>query len=193
MGHRKGDPRPDQQIQSAPGENARDVMLVHVIAKQPKCVMSDPVAVADRYDWYIDYCIENDMRPSVAGLALAYGFSRDWLLQMKNGLVKGVPAEAVDTLKRAWDALAALMEEYMMNGRINPIPGIFLLKNNHGYRDQSEQVIIKRDPYETGDPEEIARRYLAGMPAALPQESAPGHENAPVVETVVVDQTGRVE
>lgn len=90
--------------------------------------------------------------------------------------------------------LNAAMEQYMAVGRINPVSGIFLLKNNHGYRDQSEQVVIRRDPYETGDPEEIARRYLAGMPAALDApENARSQENAPVVETVVVDQTGRVE
>lgn len=193
MGHRKGDPRPDQQIQSAPGENARDVTLLYQLFKQPRCNMTDPQAVAERYDWYMDFCAEHDMRPTVAGMALAYGYSREQLLQIKNGANKGVPVESSDTLKRAWSMLNAAMEQYMSVGKINPVSGIFLLKNNHGYRDQSEQVIIKRDPYETGDPEEIARRYLAGMPAALPQESAPGQENAPVVETVVVDQTGRVE
>jgi hypothetical protein len=193
MGHRKGDPRPDEQVNAPPGEIARTVALMYGVMKQPKCNMADPAAVAERYDWYVGYCIENDLKPTVAGMALAYGYTREWLLRCKDGVVKSVPEDSILTLKRAWDMLTALMEEYMVNGHINPIPGIFLLKNNHGYRDQSEQVIIKRDPYEAGDPEEIARRYLAGMPAALPQESAPVQENAPVVETVVVDQTGRVE
>lgn len=194
MGHRKGDPRPDQQIQSLPGENARDVTLLYQLFKQPRCNMTDPMAVAERYDWYMDFCAENDMRPTVAGMALAYGYSREQLLQIKNGANKGVPAESSDTLKRAWAMLNAAMEQYMSVGRINPVSGIFLLKNNHGYKDQTESVIVRKDPYETGDPEEIARRYLAGMPAALPQENARTvQESAPVVETVVIDQTGTVE
>jgi hypothetical protein len=88
--------------------------------------------------------------------------------------------------------LESLMEQYMSTGKINPVSGIFLLKNNHGYKDQTESVVIKKDPYESGDPEEIARRYLAGVAPALP-ESRPVAQDAPVVETVVVDRTGTVE
>lgn len=192
MGHRKGDPRPDQQISLTPEENASIISAMHGLAKQPRCNMSDPDAVAERYDWYVDYCIENGLRPSVASLALAYGYDRTYLLKMKDGGVKSVPEASVNTLKRAWDMLTALMEEYMLTGKINPVPGIFLLKNNHGYKDQTETVVVKKDPYETGDPEEIARRYLAGMAPAL---DAPNEEiqDKPVVETVVVDQTGTVE
>lgn len=190
MGHRKGDPRPDEQVQIEPGELESFVLSAYDRSKQPKCDMSDPQAVADRYDWYIQMCIRENLRPGVAGLASAFGYSRDWLLQMKNGLVKSVPEASVDTLKRAWLMFEDLMEQYMLTGKINPIPGIFLLKNNHGYKDQTESVIIKKDPYESGNPEEIARKYLAGMPPAL---DVPAPENAPIVETVVVDQTGTVE
>ena len=193
MGHRKGDPRPDEQVNAPPGVISRTVALMYGIMKQPKCDMQDPEAVAERYDWYVGYCVENDLKPTVAGMALAYGYERTYLLRMKDGVVKSVPEESSNTLKRAWEMLTALMEEYMVNGHINPIPGIFLLKNNHGYKDQSEQVIIKKDPYESGNPEEIARRYLSGMAPALdvPQDSA--RADAPLVETVVIDQTGTVE
>lgn len=193
MGHRKGDPRPDQQIFSEPGQNATDVSNMYGLMKQPRCNMTSMEDVAARYDWYIDYCISHDMKPTVAGMALAFGYSRDNLLDIKNGRNKSVPQEVCDTLKRAWDMLTALMEEYMVTGRVNPVPGIFLLKNNHGYKDQTETVVVKKDPYETGDPEEIARKYLSGMAPGLepPQEIA--RTDAPIVETVVVDQTGTVE
>ena len=81
----------------------------------------------------------------------------------------------------------------MVDGHLNPVTAIFLLKNNFGYKDQTESVIVKRDPYETGSPEEIAQRYLAGVAPALdvPPENAP--ESAPLVETMVIDQTGKVE
>lgn len=95
-------------------------------------------------------------------------------------------------LKRVWDMLNQMMTQYMVDGHLNPVTAIFLLKNNFGYRDQTETVVVKKDPYESGDPEEIARRYLSGMAPALdaPQEIAP---DKPVVETVVVDQSGTVE
>lgn len=193
MGHRKGDPRPDEQVRSEPGQNAVDVSNMYTLMKQPRCDMTSVDAVVDRYDWFIDYCISHDMKPTVAGMALAFGYSRDNLLDIKNGKNKGVPKEVCDTLKRAWDLLTALMEEYMVTGRINPVPGIFLLKNNHGYKDQTETVVVKQDPYETGNPEEIARKYLSGMAPALdvPKENA--RDDAPVVETIVVDQSGTVE
>ena len=193
MGHRKGDPRPDERISLTPEENASMIAAMHGLAKQPRCNMSDPNAVADRYDWYVDYCIANGVRPSVASLALAYGYERTHLLRIKDGLVKSVPEESCNTLKRAWDMLTALMEEYMLTGKINPIPGIFLLKNNHGYKEQSETVVIKKDPYETGNPEEIARRYLSGMAPGLDAPADSVQADRPIVETVVIDQTGTVE
>lgn len=188
-GHKPGVPRPDEQIQSEPGQNSEDVRAMYALMKQPRCDMSDSDAVAERYDWYVQHCIENDERPTVAGMALAFGYSRDWLLDMKNGNVKSVSQQSIDTLKRAWDALNYLIEKYMVEGRINPAPGIFLMKNNFGYKDVVETVQVKKDPYETGDPEEIARKYLSGMAPAI---DAP-QENAPIVETVVIDQTGTVE
>ena len=84
------------------------------------------------------------------------------------------------------------MEQYSITGKINPVTSIFMLKNNFGYKDQTESVIIKKDPYEGGDPEEIARRYLTGVAPGLP-DALPSVENAPIVETVVVDRTGTVE
>jgi hypothetical protein len=37
--------------------------------------------------------------------------------------------------------LEALWEDYMMNGKINPVSGIFLGKNNFGYQDKQEYVV----------------------------------------------------
>lgn len=192
MGHRKGDPRPDEQVQIDPEDLKRFITAAHTRSKTQKCDMSDPDAVAARYDWYVQSCIDNNLRPGVAGLASAFGYSRDWLKEMEKGNVKSVPRESVDMLKRAWGMLEDLLEQYMLTGKIHPAPGCFFMKNHFGYKDETETVIIKRDPYETGDPQEIAQRYLSGMAPALdaPQENA---REAPVVETVVVDQTGTVE
>ncbi len=52
------------------------------------------------------------------------------------------------------------MEEYMLNGKINPVTGIFLLKNSFGYADRTEIVQKPDDPLATyGTREEIRERY----------------------------------
>jgi len=193
MGHRKGDPRPEQRLQASPDEISRMVSSAYQRFKMPRCDMSDPDAVAARYDEYVQNCIDTGTKPDVAGMASAFGYGRVWLTKMKDGEVKSVPEEVVITLKRAWAMLEDLMNQYMTDGKIIPVVGIFLLKNNHQYRDQTETVVIKQDPYESGDPQEIARKYLSGMAPALdvPQENA--RTDAPIVETVVVDQSGTVE
>lgn len=193
MGHRKGDPRPDEQVNAPPGENARRVRIARVLMSQPRFDTSSVDSVNERFLWYLDVCEQFDDRPTVEGFALASGYCRDHLRRIKDGEVKAVPEEVCRSLKRVWDMLNQMMTQYMVDGHLNPVTAIFLLKNNFGYKDQTETVIVKKDPYESGNPEDIARKYLAGMAPALepPPESA--RTDAPIVETVVVDQTGTVE
>ena len=40
-----------------------------------------------------------------------------------------------DTIKRARDLINAQMEDFMQNGKINPVAGIFLMKNNMNYTE----------------------------------------------------------
>jgi hypothetical protein len=39
-----------------------------------------------------------------------------------------------------------LWETYMQNGKINPVSGIFLAKNNYGYSDKQEYVVTPNTP-----------------------------------------------
>jgi hypothetical protein len=191
-GHKKGVPRPDEQINAPPGENARRVRIARVLMSKERVDTSSVEAVTERFLWYLDVCEQFDDRPTLEGFALATGYDRVSIRRIKEGEVKSVPEEVRLTLKRVWDMLNQMMTQYMVDGHLNPVTAIFLLKNNFGYRDQTETVVVKKDPYETGNPEEIARKYLSGMAPAL---DAP-HENAreaPIVETVVIDQSGTVE
>ena len=65
----------------------------------------------------------------------------------------------------------------MSQGKINPVVGIFLGKNNFAYRDQSEHVVVAQTRSETDyNAEEIAARYML--------DSAKGSET---VETAFTD------
>ena len=54
-----------------------------------------------------------------------------------------------------------LWENYMQNGKINPVSGIFLGKNNFGYQDKTEYVVtpnMNNDSDFSAD--DIKKRYL---------------------------------
>lgn len=52
----------------------------------------------------------------------------------------------------------------MQTGKINPVSGIFLMKNNFGYADKQEVVLTPNNPL--GDQttnEELEQRYLESV------------------------------
>ena len=54
-----------------------------------------------------------------------------------------------------------LMENYMQNGKINPVSGIFLMKNNFGYQDKTEYVLTPNTHSDSDyDADDIKKRYL---------------------------------
>ena len=125
--------------------------------------ISDPKQVEERIVWYFDKCAEDDMKPSVSGMALALGVDRKTLYDWSRGNVRGVTHSPV--VKRAMDILSTLWEDYMQNGKINPVSGIFLGKNHFGYTDKQEIVVEPKNPLgEAESPEELKRKYLLENP-----------------------------
>ena len=53
----------------------------------------------------------------------------------------------------------------MQNGKINPVSGIFLGKNNFGYQDKQEHVITPNTNSDSDyNAEDIKQRYLTDSP-----------------------------
>ena len=53
------------------------------------------------------------------------------------------------------------MENYMQNGKINPVAGIFLMKNNMGYQDKQEVVVTPNQQFGEQIPaEKLEQKYL---------------------------------
>ncbi|MBQ1981636.1 MAG: hypothetical protein II229_00240 [Clostridia bacterium] len=57
-----------------------------------------------------------------------------------------------------------MWEEYMVHGKINPVTGIFLAKNNFGYQDKQEMVLTPNTSDTVQSPQELERRYLDALP-----------------------------
>lgn len=58
--------------------------------------------------------------------------------------------------------LENLWENYMQSGKVNPVAGIFLGKNNYGYQDKTEYVLTPNQQNDNDySADEIRERYIA--------------------------------
>ena len=156
--------RPDlsekQTVQTEPGDNRKYILHSLRLADLPKVNLTSVEEVTQRIKVYFTICAEDDMKPSVAGLALAMDIDRRYLWEIREGK-KGKTPEVADTLKKAMKILDLQMVDYMQNGKINPVSGIFLMKNNFGYADKQEVILTPNSPLgDTKDQKELEERYL---------------------------------
>lgn len=164
-GHPKGAggyKRPDSTVQAEPGDNRKYLEHNLKMWNWPSVDMKKPEDVHERVTLYFQTCADDDMKPSVAGLALAFGIDRRTLWKWINGIQSDfVAAESRDALKKAYQILTAQMENYMQNGKINPVAGIFLMKNNMGYQDKQEVVVTPNQQLGEQIPAEtLEKKYL---------------------------------
>ena len=156
--------RPDltekQSVHTKPGDNTKYINHSLKLYDLPKVDMSNTDAVNQRVKEYFQICSDDDMKPSVAGLALALDIDRRRLWEIREGKMGKNPAVS-DTLKKTMRLLDLQMVDYMQNGQINPVSGIFLMKNNFGYADKQEVVVTPQSPLgETKDTKELEDRYV---------------------------------
>lgn len=119
------------------------------IARLPEIDLRDVEQVDRRIDEYFSIEAKYKNKPTVSGLAMALnGMNRQRLWEIKTGnygntrgLTANLPKNVTDSIKKAYSLLEQLWEDYMASGKINPVAGIFLAKNNFGYRDQVEHIV----------------------------------------------------
>ena len=146
------------------GDNKKYMSIGLVLYNMDKVDLHDPTAVKDRIAEYFRLYAEADTKPTVTGLGMALGVDRRRLWEIATGnfgsrVQSTLPKESVDAIKKAYDFLGNLWENYMQNGKINPVSGIFLGKNNFGYQDKQEMVITPNQPESDYDEKDITSRY----------------------------------
>lgn len=157
-------------VQTDPGDNTKYLNHNLQIASLPSIDTADEKQVEKRIFEYFQICSQNDMKPSMAGMALAIGVSRSTLWEWSVGNVRS--NTHFDTIKKAVQMLDAQMVDYMQNGKINPVSGIFLMKNNFGYKDQQEVVVKPEAPLgEQRDVDSLRDEYLNTVVDELPPSS----------------------
>lgn len=175
-------PQSDAQLDLKPGDNNRFAQKNLELFRLPKVDLMNNEAVLSRIDEYFAIMAKYDSKPTVTGLAMALGIDRRRLWEIKTqnfGNVTGkytqLPEEVVETIRKTYDYLEIMWEDYMLNGKINPVSGIFLGKNNFGYQDKTEYVLTPNSQKEEFDAESIRKRYLIEAaedetPDTLPEE-----------------------
>lgn len=155
--------RPDSTVQAEPGDNSKYTRHNLELFKLIPISLDDAEQTVERTAEYFEICDRNDMKPSVAGYALALGIDRRRLWEIVSG--RTVKPDAVtDVLKRAYTLLNAQLEDYMQNGKVNPVTGIFLSKNHFGYQDKQE-ITVSANQDQAESPEQIEQKIRDAIPA----------------------------
>jgi hypothetical protein len=152
-------------IKATPAEMSAKMRKLKVIYDLPKIDLDDDQAVADRIDYYFEYCAKEGLKPIVEGLALAIGIDRrtlwDWESERRRGLLSDSRA---DIIKKAKDYIAFLMSDAAISGQVNPVTWIFYAKNYFGMSDKQEIEIKAKQPLDELPMDEIEKRIPKNLP-----------------------------
>lgn len=145
------------------GDNNKFTTFALAIMKLPKIDVRDPIQLQSRVVEYFQLCADHDMKPGVAAVGLAIGLDRRRLWEIKSGSSRNstIPQECKDIINEVYDSLEVLWEGYMASGKINPVSGIFLAKNNFGYQDKQEYVVTPNTLSQDTPVEVIEAKYDA--------------------------------
>lgn len=159
----------DNGLMLEKGDNAKIMSINIALFNMQDIDMTDAQAVTNRLGEYFALYEQADLKPTVAGMAIALnGMSRQTLTAIAHDRVTGstgyksaLPPEVTTTIKKAYKMMENMWETYMNSGKINPVSGIFLGKNNYGYQDKTEYVLTPNTQNDSDyDAEDIRQRYL---------------------------------
>lgn len=159
----------DNGLMLAEGDNAKFMEVNLALFSMPNIDLNDVEQVQARIAEFFTLYTSRDMKPTVAGLGLALnGMDRRRLWEIKTDTISStqeinnLPPEVKDTIKKAYKIMENLWEQYMNSGKVNPVAGIFLGKNNFGYQDKTEYVLTPNQQNDSDyDADEIRDRYIA--------------------------------
>lgn len=161
------------------GDNNKFLQLSIELFNMPDIDKYELDQVNQRLSEYFALYAKYDMKPTVAGMASALGMNRRTLLAIVNDYATGstgyksaLPKAVTQTIKKAYDLLETMWENYMSAGKLNPVTGIFLAKNNYGYQDKTEWVVTPNsNTDEEYSVEEIRKRYIVDDPERLSEKN----------------------
>lgn len=161
----------DNGLNLEAGDNTKFMTVNMQLFNMPDIDMNNVEEVQQRLNDYFALYTQADMKPTVAGMGMALnGMSRRTLWAIVNdaptggnGYKTALPPEVASSIKKAYKIMENLWETYMNSGKVNPVAGIFLGKNNYGYQDKTEYVLTPNQQSDSDySADEIKQRYLTG-------------------------------
>ena len=145
-----------------PGEVSRYVRYAMASIDLPPIDISDPEQVRERIRQYFQFCVDNDRKPQIVGMANWLGVDRTTIASWKRGEYRSDTHSHI--IKKAVDIIEEMWIDFMQNGKINPAAGIFIAKNHFGYRDETQVVVTPNNPLQDLDAQEARKRIMDGIP-----------------------------
>lgn len=135
----------------------------------PSIDLSDADAMRQRFNDYLELCRKYNTKPLISGMCAVMGFTRNeltsWAKGNNNNLARRLSPESAELLARLSQMNEIYWEFAMQNNEYrNPVTGIFLGKNNFGYKDVSETIVRHDDEDAAPDRKALERKYRAAIP-----------------------------
>ncbi|MDD6479438.1 MAG: terminase small subunit [Oscillospiraceae bacterium] len=146
----------------APSDMSRFIRQARESVELPEIDISNPEQVQNRINWYLDRCEMNGTKPTIVGLCNVIGIDRKTLYRWGAGIDRASTHQKM--IVRYKNLLEELWEMEMLEGKINPIVGIFIGKNHFGYTDKQDIVVTPNNPLgELKPTSELEEYYLESV------------------------------
>lgn len=160
----------DKAMETKPGDNAQYLGQGLEVMNLPPINRANDKEIEDRINEYFSICAKWDVKPAVSGLGMALGLDRRRLWEIKTDVEDrnvNLTQRGRDAIKKAYIFMENLWENYMLNYKIHPTAGIFLAKNNFGYKDEQTYNLVPNNPLGSdSDPATMAQKYQGMLPEA---------------------------
>lgn len=131
----------------------------------PAVDTTDIFAISKRVEEYLNGCAERDIKPGVQGVCLWLGIDRQTWYNWCSG--KSRRETHYNYCNRVMVLLAANWENNMQDNKTNAVSGIFIGKNDYGYKDKSEVAV---EPKKTVTTETNMNDVMALIEEPKPKE-----------------------
>lgn len=129
---------------------------IMTISSMPKCVTEDEFVT--RFNDYFNFCVEQEVKPTVESFALAFGITTQTVRKWESGEYGSFKK---DLVKRGKTIMQAFLTNAVMEGSVNPVTYIFYSKNYYGMVDKVEHV--ENTGFERSD--EAKRELIDSLPS----------------------------
>lgn len=154
---------PMDRIDDIEPDDKREIMN-NLLALRAKGRPATDDEVKKRIDDFFEYCRISGLRPGVESLGIALGVSRQTVWKWAHGVSCGPKRQ--ELIENALAFIAGFLEQCGMQGKINPVTYIFLMKNWYGYSDSPAEIADSR----SGAPRKTREELLEIVSDAAPRD-----------------------